>query len=93
MSTGKNVLTGKKDYSWDGTTFTYTWDSTNQKFVDDDNDGTWGSTGANTYEKLKFDQATGWSRWLKLNKQEPNLVSPTTNNENWDESYIYFQWH
>ncbi|MBQ8990735.1 MAG: hypothetical protein IJ084_01850 [Prevotella sp.] len=92
-ATGKNVLTGKKVYSWDGTTSTYTWDNTNQKFVDDDQDGTWGSTGANTYEKLKFDQATGWSRWLKLNKQEPNLVSPTTNNENWDESYIYFQWH
>lgn len=88
-ATGKNVLIGKTDYSWDGTTSTYTWDSTNQKFVDDDNDGTWGSTGANTYEKLKFDQATGWSRWLKLNKQEPNLLSPTTNDDTWDDSYIY----
>lgn len=88
-ATGKNVLIGKTDYSWDGTTSTYIWDSTNQKFVDDGKDDIWGSTGANTYEKLKFDQTTGWSRWLKLNKQEPNLVSPTTNDDEWDDSYIY----
>lgn len=24
-----------------------------------------------------------------LDEQEPNLVSPTTNNDKWDESYIY----
>jgi hypothetical protein len=39
--------------------------------------------------QLQFDKATGWSRWLKKNEQEPNLVSPTTNNDKWDESYIY----
>jgi len=26
-----------------------------------------------TYGQLRFDQITGWSRWLKLNQQEPNL--------------------
>jgi hypothetical protein len=31
--------------------------------------------------QLRFDQITGWSRWLKLNQQEPNLkcfVEPYT---------------
>jgi len=33
----------------------------------------WGSTLDATYCQLRFDQQTGWSRWLKLNEQEPNL--------------------
>lgn len=37
---------------------------------------TWPSTLADTYEKLAFDKATGWSRWLKLNKQVPCTNSP-----------------
>ena len=32
----------------------------------------WGSTLDATYGQLRFDQITGWSRWLKLNQQEPN---------------------
>lgn len=32
---------------------------------------TWPSTLKDTYEQLAFDKATGWSRWLKLNKQLP----------------------
>ena len=32
----------------------------------------WGSTLDATYGQLRFDQITGWSRWLKLNRQEPN---------------------
>ena len=32
----------------------------------------WGSTLDATYGQLRFDQLTGWSRWLKLNRQEPN---------------------
>jgi len=43
--------------------------------------GSWGSTLDATYGQLRFDQITGWSRWLKLNQQEPNLkcfVEPYT---------------
>ncbi|MBR1395569.1 MAG: hypothetical protein IJ559_07935 [Prevotella sp.] len=32
----------------------------------------WGSTLDDTYGQLRFDQLTGWSRWLRLNQQEPN---------------------
>ena len=32
----------------------------------------WGSTLDATYGQLRFDQITGWSRWLRLNQQEPN---------------------
>lgn len=31
----------------------------------------WGGTLESTYCQLAFDQATGWSRWLRLNEQEP----------------------
>ena len=33
----------------------------------------WGSTLAATYEQLAFDRIVGWSRWLRLNKQWPNM--------------------
>ena len=33
---------------------------------------TWGSTLDATYGQLRFEQLTGWSRWLKANQQEPN---------------------
>ncbi len=33
----------------------------------------WGSTLADTYEQLAFDRIVGWSRWLRLNKQWPNM--------------------
>jgi hypothetical protein len=36
----------------------------------------WGSTLADTYEQLAFDRAVGWSRWLRLNQQWPNLFCP-----------------
>ena len=32
----------------------------------------WGSTLDATYGQLRFDQLTGWSRWLKVNQQKPN---------------------
>ncbi len=32
----------------------------------------WGSTLDATYGQLRFEQLTGWSRWLKVNQQEPN---------------------
>jgi len=31
----------------------------------------WGGTLESTYCQLAFDKATGWSRWLLLNGQEP----------------------
>ena len=37
----------------------------------------WGGTLANTYEELAFDKAVGWSRWLRLNRQWPNLFCPS----------------
>lgn len=36
----------------------------------------WGSTLADTYGRLAFDRATGWSRWLMLNEQLPTPLSP-----------------
>lgn len=36
----------------------------------------WGSTLADTYEQLVFDRTVGWSRWLRLNNQHPNLFCP-----------------
>jgi len=88
-ATGKKYLDGKIVYTWDGQRFIYKWDRTSEQFYLTEDKDLWGSTGTATYEQLKFDKATGWSRWLKLNKQEPNLVSPTTNNDQWDDSYIY----
>ena len=38
----------------------------------------WESTFAETYEQLVFDRLTGWSRWMKLNEQEPAAYSPAT---------------
>ena len=35
--------------------------------------GTWGGTLESVYGALAFDKATGWSRWLLLNEQQPSL--------------------
>ena len=37
----------------------------------------WGSTLTDTYEQLAFDRIVGWSRWLRLNRQWPNLFCPS----------------
>jgi hypothetical protein len=37
--------------------------------------GTWGGTLESTYQQLAFDRATGWSRWLMINDQEPPYYS------------------
>jgi hypothetical protein len=39
--------------------------------------GNWGGTLANTYEQLAFDKAVGWTRWLRLNSQWPNIFCPS----------------
>lgn len=31
---------------------------------------TWGSTGADSYEKLAFDKATNWSKWLRVKQPD-----------------------
>ena len=33
----------------------------------------WGGTLESVYGALAFDKATGWSRWLLLNEQQPAL--------------------
>jgi hypothetical protein len=38
---------------------------------------TWPSTLADTYEQLAFDRSVGWSRWLRLNRQWPNVFCPS----------------
>lgn len=38
----------------------------------------WNSTFADTYEQTAFDKATGWSRWIKANKQRPAKMSAFT---------------
>ena len=35
-------------------------------------------TFADTYEQTAFDKATGWSRWIKANKQRPAKMSAFT---------------
>ena len=35
--------------------------------------GQWGGTLEAVYGALAFDKATGWSRWLLLNEQQPSL--------------------
>ncbi|MBR1499938.1 MAG: hypothetical protein IJ615_09985, partial [Bacteroidaceae bacterium] len=51
----------------------------------------WGSTLDATYGQLRFDQLTGWSRWLKLNRQEPNPQCYVENRDfygyTWPESF------
>ena len=64
------VLFGYKDFYADGSAYTRMIDGTEKT-------STWGSTFDETYKKLKFDQITGWSRWLELNEQEPTEISPT----------------
>lgn len=56
-------------YNWNGTmqTTKYGADGT----VTSQDEGTWGSTGDDTYAQMNFDKLTGWNRWLKMNRQKP----------------------
>jgi hypothetical protein len=38
----------------------------------------WNSTFEQTYEQIKFDKATGWSRWIWANHQRPMVMSLAT---------------
>jgi len=57
------------EYNWNGTMLTteYGTDGT----VTSREEDTWGSTGDDTYSQLIFDELTGWSRWIKVNRQKP----------------------
>ena len=61
-------------YHWDGTmqTIIYGADGT----VATQYEEKWGSTGDETYAQMHFDKLTGWSRWLKMNKQKPMSQYP-----------------
>jgi hypothetical protein len=56
-------------YHWDGTMLITSYGANGN--MTDKKEGKWGSTGDETYAKLRFEQLTGWSRWLKTNKQKP----------------------
>ena len=64
------ILKGYKIYHADGKLETY------KSGVAEPEVTTWPSTLEATYEQLAFDKATGWSRWIKLNKQLPCNNSP-----------------
>ena len=60
----------------DGSYYLYDADGLRYSLQDGERTGEglpWGSTLDATYGQLRFDQITGWSRWLRLNRQEPNL--------------------
>ena len=47
--------------------------------------GLWLGTFADTYEQTAFDKATGWSRWIRANKQRPPTMSIFTEGYNANE--------
>lgn len=53
--------------------------------IEVDEEGRWGSIFADTYEQTAFDKATGWSRWIKANKQRPATMSVFTEGYNANE--------
>ena len=71
-------------YNADGTMDKYTIEATEDEhqyhMVFSEKGTPWGSTLDETYGRLAFDRAVGWSRWLKLNRQQPNIACPATMN-------------
>lgn len=71
-------------YTPDGTTDKYLIEPADNehyyKMVFSEKGAPWGSTLDDTYGRLAFDRAVGWSRWLKLNRQQPNIASQATMN-------------
>ncbi len=65
----------------DGTFYLYS----DEEESEPDEQGAWGCTFANTYEQTAFDKATGWSRWIKANKQRPATMSVFTEGYNANE--------
>ena len=54
-------------FNYEDDVFTYT-----PEFVAESQ---WAGTLASVYETTVFDKAVGWSRWIRLNRQEPSLWS------------------
>lgn len=79
----ENAISYMDRYHWDGTVDSYltaqTTDEQGLTYLQVADtpfeQATWGATGEQTYAILKFDQAVGWSRWLKANQHEPNWYS------------------
>lgn len=61
IENGRWIIDNELNLNWDGSVT----DMNGQHLK------SWGSTGDETYGKLAFDKATGWSRWLKMNQQLP----------------------
>ena len=70
-------------YEADGTLYEY--NVNNPVFNDEDDTftytpelvakSTWAGTLASVYETTVFDKTVGWSRWIRMNRQEPSLWS------------------
>ena len=74
------ILYDLSNYHPDGKLTTYLVENGEFKadFVPDyqlkvESEGQWGGTLESVYGALAFDKATGWSRWLMLNEQQPSL--------------------
>ena len=61
------------EFHWDGTKLTTEYGPDGN--VTKREQSTWGSTGDETYAQLNFEKLTGWSRWIKQNKQKPRTTS------------------
>lgn len=76
--TGEEVPVKNKRFMSDGRVTYWQIVKEGDGFVMNDlgtSNGSWGSTLADTYEQLTFDRIVGWSRWIKLNRQHPNIFS------------------
>lgn len=78
--TGSMILNELYNFHPDGKLTTYIVENGEFKadFVPDyklkvKSEGQWGGTFESVYGALAFDKATGWSRWLLLNEQQPSL--------------------
>jgi len=75
---------GAEVYNADGTMDLYkivaTEDEHQYQMVFKEKGTPWGSTLDETYGRLAFDRVVGWSRWLKLNRQQPNISCAATMN-------------
>ena len=69
LDDGIGRLLGIAEYNWNGTMLTTEYGTDGS--VTSQYEDTWGSTGDETYSQLIFDKLTGWSRWIKMNRQKP----------------------
>ena len=70
-------------YYPDGTTTTSKYvlgDDSGDGHYEFQENGTWPSTFADTYQQTTFDRLVGWSRWLLLNETAPPAWSPSSFN-------------